>query len=303
MEQDGKLTPGQFEGLVFSGGGTRCFWQGGFLEAVHEPLGLRPARIAAVSGGALSACAWIGGRAKALLDIMGDAFADQDSNLGEAPGQDSHRPTPHQSLYRDVVEETLNADAVRRVADGPKLEITLARPPRHLPLRAGAMLALVLYEIDRKARSSPHTALPVMIGSKALRVDARAAAREGKLHDLVCAAAVIPPVFALPCWQGERVMDAGTCDNAPMPEPEQGGTLILLTRRYRNTPDRPDRLYVAPSDETPADKIDFTDKEKIEKTWRLGNRDGKEFLQRHGLRAEGAAQRARDRMAEARGDC
>ncbi len=236
-----------------------------------------------MSGGALAACCHVAGRDRALLDIMGGRFAEQEHNVAEAPLTGEKGLTPHQELYRAVVEEALNDEAVSRIADGPALQVTLARPPRRLPLKAGAFLALLLYEIDQKARSSPHMALPVTIGTKALTIDARQAARDGKLRDLVCAAAVIPPVFDLPTWEGDRVMDAGTCDNAPLPEPDEGPTLILLTRRYRNVPEREDRLYVPPSDETPADKIDFTDREKIERTWEMGRKDGQAFLERHGL--------------------
>ena len=281
MKNDADLTDVRFPQLVFSGGGTRCFWHGGFLEVCEGPLNLKPERVAAVSGGALSACCWIGGRADALLDIMGSAFDGQDRNVSKDKGNF----TPHEELYRQVVEAAIDDDAVSRIADGPALTITLAAPPRRLPLKAGAFLALALYEIDQHARSSPHMALPVTVGTRMLRVDARQAARDGKIHDLVCAAAVIPPVFDLPEWEGTRVMDAGTTDNAPIPQAEdgEGTTLILLTRRYRNTPDRDDRLYVPPSDETPADKIDFTDRAAIEETWRLGREDGRKFLERHGL--------------------
>lgn len=290
MKNDADLNGIRFRQLVFSGGGTRCFWQGGFLEVCEEPLRLAPERIAAVSGGALSACCHVGGRGRALLDIMGSAFADQDLNVERGKSN----VTPHQELYRQVVEEALTDDAVAAVADGPALTITLAAPPKRLPLKLGAFLALTLYEIDQHARSSPHMALPVTVGTRMLRIDANRVARDGKLRDLVCAAAVIPPVFDLPEWEGTRVMDAGTTDNAPIPQAEdgdeartmeegEGPTLILLTRRYRNAPERDDRLYVPPSDETPADKIDFTDREKIEETWRLGREDGQAFLARHGL--------------------
>ena len=64
---------------------------------------------------------------------------------------------------------------------------------------------------------------------------------------------------------------------------ERGRTLLLLTRRFRNVPDHPDRLYVQPSESVPADKIDFTSREKIERTWEAGQRDGHAFLAAHGL--------------------
>jgi len=76
-------------------------------------------------------------------------------------------------------------------------------------------------------------------------------------------------------------LDAGTCDNAPLPRPDDGATLILLTRRYRNTPHHEQRLYLAPSDATPADKIDFTSRQKIEDTWEMGRKDGQAFIEKY----------------------
>ena len=89
------------------------------------------------------------------------------------------------------------------------------------------------------------------------------------LPSFEAAAAVIPPVFEPPLWEERAVVDGGMADQAPMPEPDKGETLILLTREYKNIPDIPGRFYVHPSKETPADKIDFTDPGKLRKTWDL----------------------------------
>lgn len=283
MDDDANLTGVRFPQLTFSGGGTRCFWQGGFLDVCEEPLGLAPDRIAAVSGGALSACCWLGGRGHALLDIMGSAFERQAANV-EAGASNG---TPHEELYRRVVEEAVNDEAIGRVANGPALTVTLALPPERLPTGLGAMAAMIAYEVDQHTRSSPHMTMPTALGANMLRIDARQAARDGKLHDLICAAAVIPPVFDMPEWEGDPVMDAGMTDNAPIPqvggEDGAGPTLILLTREYRRAPESEDRLYVMPSEAVPADKIDFTDRAAIEETWRQGRADGRAFLRRHGL--------------------
>ena len=47
--------------MVFSGGGTRCFWHGGFVTRIREEVPLDPVRVTGVSGGALAAAAWLGG--------------------------------------------------------------------------------------------------------------------------------------------------------------------------------------------------------------------------------------------------
>jgi predicted acylesterase/phospholipase RssA len=110
------------------------------------------------------------------------------------------------------------------------------------------------------------------------RVDANQAARDHHLTDLICAAATIPPAFDPPDWEGEPAIDAGMADQAPMPVPDEGTSLILLTKRFRNHPDIPGRTYVQPSEEVPADKIDFTDPDKVRDTWALGEKDARRFL-------------------------
>ena len=260
--------------VVFSGGGTRCFWHGGFMAVLEKEAPVRPERISSVSGGALSAAVWIADRERELLDIMGAAFDRNASNVDPA----SENFTPHQEIYRDVVREALPPKAIEAVANGPAFQVSLAYPPPALPLRVGAAMGVSLYELDQGVRSSPHLRLTEAAGMENRLIDARQAARDGRLVDLVCAAATIPPVFDIPEWDGERVVDGGTVDKAPMPEPNEGETLILLTKQFRNLPEVEGRTYVQPSAPVEADKIDFTERSKIEETWALGERDAKAWL-------------------------
>ncbi len=272
-----------FDQVVFSGGGTRCFWQGGFLDVVRDVIGLAPARIAGVSGGALSAACFIAHRGHDLLRIMAEAFSRQDRNVDwHEVANDRDGLSPHQRIYCDVVGETLNAQAQHAVAEGPAFQVLLGHPPKSGKL--GGTAATLAYEAELHLISNPHFAWAEKVGVTSTLVDARAAARDGKLVDLVCAAAVIPPLFDLARWDGQPVIDGGMADQAPMPDPDRGRTLVLLTRTYRNVPDHPDRTYLAPRRETPADKIDFTDPDKIRATWDRGKVDGTAFLEQHGLK-------------------
>ncbi len=81
-----------------------------------------------------------------------------------------------------------------------------------------------------------------------------------------------------PRWNGRAVVDGGMADQAPVPEPDEGRTLILLTRRYDRISDHPRRIYLQPADETPADKINFTDPRKLRDTWAQGERDARRLL-------------------------
>ncbi|MEN0086967.1 MAG: patatin-like phospholipase family protein [Pseudomonadota bacterium] len=285
---DSLVMRGQFEQLVFSGGGTRCFWQGGFLDKVRGPLDLQPMRITGVSGGALSAASFIARNSPRVLTILGDAFEEQ--SLKPAVRWAIVRgKSPHERIYRAAVSEAMDRGALDAISDGPEFHITLAIPPKRLPLRLGSYLSLTFYKIDQILRSNPHMVFPAMLGAQKLMVDARQAARDGHLVDLICAAATIPPVFRFAQWppgpegSGRHVIDAGTMDNAPMPKPNSGHTLILMTRHYRNLPQHPLQTYVEPGTPVPANKLDFTSRAKIERGWAIGEADGDAFLATHQL--------------------
>ncbi len=44
-----------FDGIAFAGGGNRCYWQGGFYEAVADRIGLAPGVVVGASAGAYAA--------------------------------------------------------------------------------------------------------------------------------------------------------------------------------------------------------------------------------------------------------
>ncbi|MBY6138860.1 patatin-like phospholipase family protein [Leisingera daeponensis] len=268
-----------FEQLVLSGGGCRCFWQGGFLHVVKDALPLRPARVTGVSGGALTLAGFLAGRGERVLAEMKQAFRATGSNI------DWHRPdagrvTPHQRIYDEVVARSLDGGAQNRVAAGPQAQILLGHPPSGRWARLSGSLAALAYEAELHLIGSPHFNWAERLGVSSSLADARAAARDGRLADLVRFAAAIPPVFEPPLWKGRAVIDGGMADQAPMPEPDNGRTLVLLTRRYKRLPEVAGRRYVWPAEEVPADKIDFTDPEKIQATWDAGLAAGEAFLRK-----------------------
>lgn len=268
-----------FEQLVLSGGGCRCFWQGGFLHVVQDELPLQPARVTGVSGGALTLAGFLAGRGERVLAEMKDAFRKTGSNINwHRPGEGGL--TPHQQVYEDVVTRSLDGDAMARVAAGPQAQILIGHPPSDRWARLSGSLATMAYEAELHLVGSPHFNWAERFGVTSSLVDANAAAREGRLADLVRFAATIPPVFEPPRWNGRAVIDGGMADQAPMPEPDKGRTLVLLTRPYKRLPDVAGRLYVWPEDEVPADKIDFTDPEKIQATWDAGLAAGEAFLRK-----------------------
>lgn len=268
-----------FNQLIFAGGGTRCFWHGGFLEVTGKLGTLAPKRIAAVSGGALSAASWISGNEQRCMEVMRAAFEENESNL--ASGKSNF--TPHQQLYSDVVADTLGDDAIARIAEGPQFQVLLASPPRWAPSRLSSGLYALLYKADEWVRSSPHLRAPAAMGLQGVRADARQAARDGRLVELICLAATIPPVFDIGTWEGREVVDGGMLTKAPIPDPDEGNSLYLLTKAYRHLPTHPRRTYAQPSSAVEADKIDFTAPGKIADTWTQGKADAQAFWSEMGV--------------------
>ena len=270
------MTTGPYPQIVFSGGGLRCFWQGGFMNVVRDPLGLDPARITGVSGGGLGSAAFIAHRGHKLLRTMQAAFAENPGNVEWHEPREVTGLTPHQEIYREVAEEVLDAEAIEAIANGPAYQVLIGHPPGDGRLSGTA--ATLAYEAELHLINAPHFNWAEKVGVTSTLVDARAAARDGRLIDLVVAAATIPPIFTPPEWDGKPVIDGGMADQAPMPEPDEGPTLILLTRRYRNIPEIAGRHYIWPSEAVPVDKIDFTDPDALQKAWDAGEEDGRDFL-------------------------
>ncbi|MEQ6248870.1 patatin-like phospholipase family protein [Sulfitobacter sp. HNIBRBA3233] len=265
--------------LVCSGGGTRCCWQGGWLDVVRDEIALSPDRISAVSGGALTAAGFVTRSGRTVLDTMCAAFSALDSNVDPHELIEDEGLSLHQRTYREIVNDVFDASRQREVADGPSFQVLLGHPPTDTLAKFTGTAATMAYEAELHLIGSPHFNWAERLGVRASLIDARAAAADGKLADLICAAAVIPPLFDLPEWDGRKIIDGGMSDQAPLPDPDEGRSLILLTRDYKSVPEIATRDYIMPDKAVPADKIDFTDPDKLRQSWATGEKAGRRFLE------------------------
>lgn len=248
---------------------------------VRDDIGLDPVRISAVSGGALTAAGFITRKGRDVLAEMTRAFVANAHNASLHEVAEGEGLSPHQRIYREVVSAVFDAAACARVAEGPAFQVLIGHPPTGRAATLTGSAATLAYEAELHLIGSPHFNWAERIGVTSTLVDARKAAADGRLVDLICAAAVIPPLFDLSTWDDMPVIDGGMADQAPMPDPDEGRTLILLTRDYAKIPSIDGRHYLGPDADTDADKIDFTDPDKITRTWQQGVTDGKAFLHRH----------------------
>ncbi len=269
-----------FDQLVLSGGGLRCFWQGGWLDVVRDVLPLEPRRVTGVSGGSVTAAGFLARRGRDLLDRMCDAFEELDANLQIDDLDEEDGRTPHQRTFEEVLSGVFDAGALEQIAGGPKFQVQIAHPPTQGVAGLSGTAMTIAYEAELHIVNAPHFNWAEKFGLTSELVDANQAARDRELVHLLLAAVTIPPVFRTRDWNGKPVVDGGMADQAPLPMPDEGRTLILLTREYRNIPDVADRLYVMPSGEVPSDKLDFTDPDKLRRTWDQGRADGEAFLEK-----------------------
>jgi predicted acylesterase/phospholipase RssA len=273
--------------MVFSGGGLRCFWHGGWLEVVEPRLGLAPERVTGVSGGALSAAAWLADREGNLFDRFSRAVRETDWNVTMKDVDDNDGRSPHQRVYEAIVEDVIDDDAQARIAEGPAFQISVSTTGVSTGAMLRALAAGTIYQAEQAVAPTPRPRLSAAAGVEQRLIDAREAARDRCLPDLIRMAATVPPAFRPDEWQGsdtedsEPIYDGGMVDKAPLPDPDVGRTLVLLTKRFRDLPpDDGGRItYVQPSRSVlSGSKLDFTDPDLLREAWVQGHADGGVWL-------------------------
>ncbi|MEM7506209.1 MAG: patatin-like phospholipase family protein [Pseudomonadota bacterium] len=285
--QSDEAQPGQrasYDQLVFSGGGLRCFWHGGWMEAVETRLTFVPKRVTGSSGGALSAAAWIAGRESKLFDRFARALRAEDDNFALHDLDADDGRSPHQRVYEAIVEDVLDARALARIADGPVFQVNVSTTGDSGGTALRALAAGTIYQVEQILAPTPRPRASALAGVEQRLIDGNRAARDGTLPDLIRMAATVPPAFRPDDWDGEPLYDGGMVDKAPLPQPDEGRTLVLLTKRFQSLPDDdPGRIhYVQPSQTVlSGSKLDFTDPGLLREAWDQGHRDGAAWLEDH----------------------
>ncbi|TFL19885.1 patatin-like phospholipase family protein [Jannaschia formosa] len=269
--------------IVFSGGGLRCFWHGGWMETAGARMRFDPERVTGSSGGALSAAAWLTDREEFLFERFSRALRRTDSNFSLEELEDGEGRSVHQRVYEAIVEDVIDARAQARIAEGPAFQINISTTGGGGARLLHALAAGTIYQVEQIVAPTPRPRLSSLAGVEQRLIDARRAARDGVLADLIRMAATVPPAFRPDEWEGpetdgpEPVFDGGMVDKAPLPDPDEGQTLVLLTKRFRTFPDDGARVeFVCPSEEVlEGSKLDFTDPDLLRQAWDQGVRDGR----------------------------
>ena len=185
-------------------------------------------------------------------------------------------------MYRDLLEQLLDAAALGRLQQRTDLHIAVARLPFGLPPLVGALIGIGCYQVEKHLLHPVHPRLGRMLGFRAEFIRVRDLVTPGELRDAVIASGCAPPFMPRVTVGGKPGFDGGLVDNVPVEplealEAAGGRTLVLLTRTYRRVPKVPGRTYVEPSRPIGAKQFDVTNPAAIRDPYALGLQDGKAF--------------------------
>jgi hypothetical protein len=196
------------------------------------------------------------------------------------------RPTPHEPIYRETLLHALAEDGFERVRSQPfPILILAAAFPARMPAFAALMLGLLAYNVEKRFRKEMiHPTFGRHVGFKAAIFDARDCETPEALTDLILASSATPPFTSLGRFSELRLLDGGIIDNVPAFLVDEVAcikrNLVLLTRPYPGnvTGRQGARLYVAPTEDLPVQRWDYTQPDLITATVETGERDAEKFL-------------------------
>lgn len=267
--------------VVFAGGGNRCFWQAGFWNVAAPRIGLAPEHIVAVSAGSAIACTLFAG-------TFDDAFAgykrsiqNNQRNLYWRNVWRSDPIFPHGSLYRDAILGGMDTPALRRLRQGPQIEVLLSVPPPWASPALTIALGALAAGWDAWGRDAVHYSAGARVGFAPKYVSVQSCATPAEVADLIIASSCVPPLTPRKGIAGVVPLDGGLVSNAPVDcfKDSAGETLILLTRPVAPLPQVPGRIYAQPSIPVPVGAWDYTNVHAIQAAYDLGRRDADHFCQ------------------------
>ena len=277
--------PTRFDAVAFAGGGNRCYWQGGFWQALNAVVPQQPRFIVGVSAGAFQACfnlIGIGEKTRELaFQSRDDVPRDVDWRL-MLQGQSAFVVG---ALYRQFLTMLFGEAELVALKRAPEILIQIAHPPRVLPGAIAAFPAIGAYQIEKLLTGAAHSRAGLYLGFKPAWISTHDIETPEALVEALMASASVPPFMPIGRINGRAALDGGLVDNPPLlklAEVEAGGgqTLVLTTRSGRELPQQPGRVLVRPSEPVLVNKFTVRDGAGLKAAYELGLADGTAFAQR-----------------------
>ncbi|MBI3702123.1 MAG: patatin-like phospholipase family protein [Afipia sp.] len=271
-----------FDAVVFAGGGNRCYWQGGFYEAVADRIGLSPSLVVGASAGAFAATySLLDAGPETRARVIG-ACDPSLKNFDFAAWRAGGPLCPVGPMYRELLKQTIDDNTFARMNALTDMRIAIARLPRGLSPVLGAAIGIGAYQFEKKLFHPVHPKLGRALGFRPEFVAARNLESAQQYRDALMASSGVPPFMPVTSIGGTPAFDGGLVDNVPVEpiasiEAAGGRTLVLLTRRYRNLPQIQGRTYVQPSEKIAVRQFEITNPQGIRDAFELGLKDGSNF--------------------------
>ena len=271
-----------FDAMVFAGGGNRCYWQGGFFEALADRIDLAPTRVVGASAGAFAATYSLLGIGAEVRRSVIDACGPDLKNFDVAARRRGEPLCPVGPMYAALLSQTIDAAALARLNATTDLRIAISRLPRLLSPVVGAAVGIGAYQLEKRLFHPVHPRFGHALGFRSEFVVAQQLKTPEELRTALIASGGVPPFMPVTQVGGFPAFDGGLVDNVPVAplrelEDRGGRSLVLLTRRYNSVPVVPNRVYVQPSEPIPVKQFDITNPDGIRRAYELGLSDGRAF--------------------------
>jgi predicted patatin/cPLA2 family phospholipase len=276
-----------FDAISFAGGGNRCYWQGGFFEALSERFDLRPTLAVGASAGAFAGVYSLLGLGAQVRERVLATCGPHRRNFDVAGWRRGEPLCPVGPLYRSLIEDVLDADALIALKSRADFHIAVTRLPAHMPPLLGAAFGIGAYQLEKHLFAPVHPRFGAKLGFKPEFISVNGLATSADLTDALIASSCVPPFMPVIEVAGAPAFDGGLVDNVPVAplapmEAAGGRSLVMLTRRYRALPDIPGRTYVQPSQKIAVKQFDITNPDGVRAAYELGLTDGAAFARHIG---------------------
>ena len=266
--------------IVLAGGGNRCWWQAGAIAYLLEAGWSLPRQWVGTSAGAAIAAACLTTGPETALVACRALYGENTRIFDWQSLRRGQLEFAHQTIYPAWLDAFVNAKTFSQLRDSDaSLQVAVTRPSRLLGSGVSVALGTLAYLIDKKVWHSIHPRLPGVLGLRQEFFDITRCASAADAHQVLLAAAAIPPIMHAVRLSGAYAFDGGYTDNTPIPDQnhiERYRTRVLLTRHYPKLPSLfrfRGRLYWQPSRPTPVSTWDCTVRATVDDAFKLGSDD------------------------------
>lgn len=273
---------GSIDTLIMAGGGNRCWWQAGLVQALMQRGWTLPRNITATSAGAAIATSLLTGTTETALVACKKLYSANAQLFDWNALMRLKVKFAHQHIYPAWLNSLIgDGDYTTLQQSKSQLNVAVTQPARWLGLTGSLVTGSVAYLLDKKIAHSIHPKLPRYLGLRQAFFSLNECTTAHEARNLLAAAAAAGPFMKAQKVAERWALDGGYIDNAPLPAQtpaEAKRTLVLLTRHYPDLPQQftfEQRQYWQPSRKIPVSTWDCRPSTTVDQAYALGFDDAK----------------------------